>query len=471
MHEYRHLHPLQIFPFIGKYLFLLLLPLVRGLLAARSPAAFSAWLRGAWLDLLVIAAIVLFAYLSWRCSTFCYTATHLTLRRGLFFRQETVLPLRNVTTLSVESPWYLMPVHARRVFLDTPGRKRRTADFELLLHSRDADELLSFARPRGGDDAPIVYRARRWDLLFLSELVTSTPTAVLFLATVFQQSGRILGEEFQALVLAELQNIAALATFIPRTTALAALLLLIAWGIGFVRNLLHHSGFTVTRHRAALHMHTGLFTKRDHVCALADINFLDCRQSVFGRFFRLQCAFIHCVGYGKRKNDASVLFPALTRQNSGELSRLLPEFLPTPATLRPSRSALFRYTRLPLLACMLPTPTVILLTHRLPFWTELIHFGGLMAFLPAAWWLLLSIFDCFSAGIGVSDTTYTLRYARGFCLHTVILPREKVSQICLRQSVFQKRRGCCDVLFYSHHERRAVHRVRHLPLSQVQTLR
>ena len=143
MGEYRHLHPLQIFPFIGKYLFLLFLPLLRGLLAVRNPAAFSEWLRGAWFDILILLLIVLFAYLSWRHSTFCRTATHLIIRRGLFIRQETILPLGRITTLSVESPFYLVPLRAKRVFVDTAGGKRRTADFQLLLHSRDIHFLKS----------------------------------------------------------------------------------------------------------------------------------------------------------------------------------------------------------------------------------------------------------------------------------------------------------------------------------------
>ena len=104
MIEEKRLHPLQIIPYVGKYLFLLLLPAARGLLAIRSPEALYAWVRGAWFDILILLMIVLFSYLTWRCNTFSCDGENLIFKNGLFIRRESRIPLGHITTLSSEAP-------------------------------------------------------------------------------------------------------------------------------------------------------------------------------------------------------------------------------------------------------------------------------------------------------------------------------------------------------------------------------
>lgn len=471
MIDEKRLHPLQIIPYIGKYLFLLLLPAARGLLAIRSPEALYAWVRGAWFDILVLLVIVLFSYFTWRCNTFACDGENLIIKSGLFIKRESRIPLAHITTLSSEAPFYLVPVGARRVFVDTAGGALRSFDFQLLMRSRDAEALLSLRLQKPTVQERGVYRPKWRYLVFLSVVVSSTLTGVLFVATAFNQAGKILGREFQQLLLSELETLAGVVEFIPRTAALIALIVLIGWGITFLRNLLHYVGFSVTRYNTFLYIRTGLFIRRQYTCPVKGINYLDYRQSVLSNILRLNVVFIQCIGYGKRKNDKAVLVPAASRTTTDRtVKKLLWEFSRKPVQVRPAFGALWRYTRWQLLACALLVPAVMIFSHFFPFWAELIRLGGAVCVFPLVWRLVLALFERAATGIAAGDDCLTLCYAKGFVLHTVVLPHDRVSCIQLRQSVFQKPVGACDVWIYSYNERATAHRIRQLPLADVKKI-
>lgn len=463
-------HPLRLLPFIGKYLFLLLLPLFRGLLTVRDPKGLESWLRGSWFDIVIILLILAFAYFSWRCSRIRIENDVLTVHNGWFFHRESTVSLHEVTTLSVETPFYLRPFRAKRVLIDTAGGVWHNPDFSLLLYAEDADTLLA-SRVSNVTSSHRYYRAKLRYLLFLSFCVSNSFTGILVSVAFFDQSGRILGAEFQQRLLSGLDTVAAPLRFLPHTAAITALLLLIGWGVYFSRNLLHYIGFCVTRQKDVLHIHNGFLSKREYTCPIGAINYLDFRQTVLGKILRLYTVFIHCIGYGKRKNDKAVLLPAAGAAAARRVTeQLLAEFPREAVTVRPGKYALWRYVRWPLLLFIGIPFAVYILALFIADFTELVHFIGTMLCVPILWWLILKVLDRNTAGIGETPHCLTVCYAQKLTLHTVVIPKNRISFIRLRQTVFQKRRDVCDVFLYTHDERRRRHHIRQLPKKDVQKL-
>ena len=86
---------------------------------------------------------------------------------------------------------------------------------------------------------------------------------------------------------------------------------------------------------------------------------------------------------------------------------------------------------------------------------------------PCLWLLTVRILDRCTAGLGYAGGRYTLCYSRRLTLHRVTVPVDKVAAVHIRQSLWQRRRGVCDLKLYSYHEFRHPHRVRHLRLEDV----
>ena len=96
-------HPITILEFVSKYLFLLLIPVLRGLFYLLTTSHdFYNWLAGAWVDLLVVLFILLASYLRWRFQFYRYDEQGLTVRRGVLIRRTVTIPQSSISTLTVE---------------------------------------------------------------------------------------------------------------------------------------------------------------------------------------------------------------------------------------------------------------------------------------------------------------------------------------------------------------------------------
>lgn len=463
-------HPIAMLRYTYRYLFLLLLPLGRGLLYVRTPAGLYHWLRGTWLDLTVVLLLLLLPLAEWYRHTYAVTSYGFLIRRGLPLWRETTLPRHSITTLTVERPWYLRILGAVRIAIDTDAGSPYRADHRLIIKAAQAAAILA-QRQAAATRAVYTYRPPRSHVVVFSILASNSLSGVLLLATTLYQTGRILGEGVQDTLLNNVEAIAGLLTVIPRTAAVIALTVLAGWGAGVVRNLLRYLPFRVTRTENALHIRTGAPVRRDHLCAVSAVNYVDHRQSLMSRLLRLHTVFVNCVGYGKEKNAMAVLLPACPRDAAlYAVERLLPAYRQQPVSLRPRRWAILRYLRTPLLVAALLLPVSRLLQGLLPNWQELLYYLTFIAYVPCAGALAVGLLAFFTTGMAVKDGYYTLRYARHFTFHTVVVPPDKVVTRLLRQNPLQRLTGSCDVLVYTHNERRLHHRIKSVPLSQAAAL-
>lgn len=447
MNEVKRQHPLAVVHAFGSYILLLLLPLLRSLLLLRS--SFWVWVEGVWQDALVLAAFLIFGYLRWRMNTCQLLEEGVICRDGVLFRRSRYIDYRSLTSVTLERPFYIRPFKITRVRLETDAGDKKEPDVSLLLRSRDADELAAAAgRGLSGQKMIRSYKPNSLSVAFLSLLTSDSLTGVLFAATLISQTGKLLGEEAEERLITSLTRVMQLLAFgLPPAAAFLALTLLGGWLLDFVINLVNHLGFAAVRDGRQLTVRAGVLTVREYRLAVDKINFLQLRQSLLTRLLGYCSVMINCTGYGKGKNELAVLLPAADqRELRRGLRLILPEIRPSYGGCHPSKRTLTRFLIPPL-----TTLGVILLAlgavwHFLPGFREITFFLGLMAVLPALWWLLVKIAAFRHVGLEVKGNTCTFRTVFGYAIYTTCTPKDKIALAELRQSLFQKMSGCCDVV-------------------------
>ncbi len=466
----RRQHPIAILQYTYRSLYLLLVPLLRGLSHIRTPEGLYNWLRGTWIDVLAVALLLVFPLLAWSRHTFALTDKAFIIRRGVVVQRTTVIPRQHIATLFVEQPFLLRPLQAVRLSIDTDAGGRRRVDFRLTLHARRVAAILE-QQPAETQLPQEVYRAKISRVLLLSLLSSNSFSGILLLALTFQRAGYLWGQAFQNKVWGDLEAAAEAVKVIPRTAALLAILLLGGWCVAATGNLLRHSPFRVIRCAGNLTLRVGFITRREYMCRLSAVNYVDIRQTLGSRLLRLRTVFIRCIGYGKAKNTLSVLLPFCREKTAqAELARLLPEYRSTPVSLRPIPRSLPRYCLFPLVSIAVLHPASLLLQWHLPAWEELIGYLTFMALLPCLWLLAIRVIDRYTAGLAHRDGMITMRYARLFTLHTVLIPEDKVVSVRLTQSIFQRRVGSCTVRLYTYNEARQPHRLLNVPFTEATQL-
>ena len=456
----RRQHPIAILRYSFRYLFLLTVPLLRGSRYIQSPQGLYRWVQGAWIDISAIILLLLLPTLLWWGHKYTLTDESFILQRGFIIRFKTVIPRRHISTLSVERPFYLRVLRAARIAVDTDAGIRYRADFTLTVSEQHAREILA---ERQKTDEPIRHRYRApWaHIVVLSLLVSNSLSGVLILASAFYRSGRLLGEALP--LVGNLENAAAYLHIIPRTTAFFVLVLLSGWGIAAVRNLLRHLPFNATRYPSQLAIRNGAITRRDHLCSICSVHYIDYRQTLLCKLFRLSIVFIHCIGYGKGRDSLSLLIPACpTKRAKRQANLLMPEFQTQTVTVRPAPRSLWRYIAMPLCGMLFIYPTAYVIAPLFSLWRDILINLALIVYIPLIWAITVRIIDRYTSGIGCNDTFVTLRYSKRLTFHTVTVSKADIVSCHFRQSVFQRRRKKGDLIILTYSEEPRRHRIRHI---------
>lgn len=449
-------HPVNILENTSRFLILLLLPIIRALWAAFWTGGFYTWLSGAWFDLLILAVILGLGVYSWYIYVFSFNSDGIYVRKGVWFRQQRFLAFEEMTAVSIETPWYYRPFHIVHLKADTDGGSPATADFSITVKADVADNLMLYSKLPFSETTQLkrFYIPGNLYIAIFSLLTSSTLTGAIYLAASVSQIGDIFGKDIQDRIVTGITKIVERIAFgLPPVAAYIAYAILGCWLVSFVRNLLQHMRFTASRRGDLLDVQSGLLTRRRFSITVTRINSLTIRQSLITKLLGLFSVFVYCTGYGKAKDEMSVLMPAgAAKDLHANLAMLLPEIQRAPRRIKPKLVNLSRF--------LIPPGTLILCVaaaglvgaYFLPSFKTTLFFLTVIVEIPSVWWLIVKIYAFFASGIGANEKVVTLYYTYGFRINTVVIPREKISKIEISQTLFQISTKCCDVTFCTYGE-------------------
>lgn len=460
----RRAHPIAIFAFLYRFIFLLILPLLRGFLTALSGNIFD-WAKGAWFDIIVVILIIALAILKWWTFSYIMDTDGIAYKSGIFMRQSTFIPAHRISMLATLKPFWLRPFGICKLRLDTIAKHPRKADLVFYLRYRDAQRLMLMHMPPGIQSSQAkIYRPPMYSVVFLSLFTSNTFIGVMFISTFVSQAGKIIGSTMSDLLVYTFEEIIRKIAFgIPPIAAWIAVVLTSGWGIAFLMNLLQTKNLKTTRINGLVHISGGVLVEKEYLIDMRDLSYIDIRQSLLTRAFRLYSVYLTAIGTGKDKSDIAAIIPfAREKHVMKQLSRLLPNYQPEAPQLRPNRGALLKFIIAPFWPCLLLPILTAYLHHIFPVWGNIILFAGLMLCVPSYWFLGVRIMDFLSSGASRQGDCYTLRYSNLFYLHTIVLHRDQIAHVNMRQSILQRRTNKCDIVISSRAEGRKTHHLRNL---------
>lgn len=470
--KFRHSHPINILEHTSKFLVLLVFPIIRALLFTN--VGFYAWLKGAWFDLLIIFMIVALGFFAWFKYLYSTTDEGIYIRKGVIIVKNRFIPYKNLSVLSIEKPFFLMPFGAVRVNADTDGGLPTIPDFKITIKKKELDELIEKATTPFINQGEIkrVYLPKNFYIAILSFIVSNTLTGVIFTSTFVSGIGRVLGKEIENQMKGQLTAIVEKLAFgIPPVAATIGFVLLGGWGVSFILNVIRHLRFSVTRQSKNLHIKMGIITQREHFLTVNRINLVELRQTFLTKIFGFYSAFVHCNGYGKKKDELSILMPAGERHDLQQnIKILLPEIPICKPTIKPKKKYLSRFL-IPPINCILGVLVLwIGLAIVFPQFHDIIFFIGIMAEILCVWYLFVKVLSYFHTGIGYSDDVYTFCYTYGYKIKTVAVPKQRIVHLTIRQSMFQLMSGSCDLVVLTFSEGKKRHVIPSIKLEEAKKI-
>lgn len=464
-------HPIAILRYVSKNFWLLLIPLLRGLLALRFD--FYNWLSGAYLDILVVLAIFGAAFFHWWNVNFCIGKKRIYVRTGLFIRESMKIPYTSITAVSIKKSFAMRPLRAVTILLDTDSsstvNKREDPDVKLIIREKDVDKLLTYFKAES-DEKKICYKSNRRRMLFFSLAFSSALSGLIYFGTFLIQGGRLVGNELEERFLGAVNNVTRVAEKViygitPVTVGII-IILGAGWLYSFISNYLRHINFELEKSKNGIQIKSGFFSRWLYYINADKVNYADLRQNMLMKIFRVMSVNVSCSGYGKQKNEIPVFVPVTGKKNVAEvMEKFLPEF---------SSDEGARYDVKPsYIMKFLGPPSVLIFAIILlfsavvfffPEWYSVALFAAAMGEIVAVHLLIVNLAAFLSNGVEICKGSIVVRYCKAFGFHNVIAPLDKISEIRISQNFLQKLNGSCNFLLYTRGERATRHRIRGLQL-------
>ena len=438
-------HPLYCYYDSKKWILLLLLPVLR---VVFSPRDIVFILLASLRDVVLAALLIGYSVMKWKKARYSLHGG-LTLRQGLVYRRTLRISAEDAASVEMERTPLMWLARGRRVRINTAGLRRR-ADATIYLPASATRGTLQ----KGAGRPWRRYAARAFPVAVMSASSSNAALGLLTLAPAVRQAGQILGREMTGEVYNLMDRL--LSISLPPLFNTLTNVLILGWAYAFMHMFIRTAGFYAERDGEQLHVTSGLLTRRDVYIDCSRITALELRQTLFMRLFSLHTVTITAAGYGREKGARPLIIPAARpKELCAALDVLLPEYPICAGSLRPAKSALWRYVWPPLLLAA---------GSFLPLFLGGV-WGTLAAvwFLAGTWWLFIRLTGYFRAGFGVGRGAVTMRYPRGLALYEIHVPCEVADCLMITRSPWERRNGTCTAELRCFGEKRRRHRVRALP--------
>ncbi|EGC01682.1 PH domain-containing protein [Ruminococcus albus] len=468
----RRQHPVKIIMYIARYIWLLLIPLAKYLIATRFD--FQNWVKTNWVDILSLSVMIGYGILRWVFVYFEIEEDSIISHTGYFGIEKTQVYFSEMSSMSLCQGYIFRLLGACTVYIDTDARSIQNTDIRLDISQKQAFRIYELATAKCRSKPKYIYTSRKKSLFIFSLLFSSTLSGMLLTLTFIYQAYRIVGREIEEQFLARVNTeLEKLTVHIPKYLIVAALVVAGSWLVSFLSNLLRHWGFSCTRCADLLMISSGKGTKRRHVIVRDRINFIDYQQSMFMKLFGICSVQVNCTGYGKRHLELSALVPiTTTAMAENSVKQLLPGVPKVEYDVRTGWADLRRFVMLPMLVCLLPgvlykvlcevIPQFEMVVKTIPDWKSALTNLSVISMIPLVWLVLVKTNAAFNTAAGFGGGHCVLSYCKFYRFHRTAVRLDRISKIKISRNPFQRMNGTCNLSVYTSAERSSCHLVKGL---------
>lgn len=466
-----HEHPVRIMKYSLKNIWLLIFPLLRGLNVFRFNAQdFYIWLKGAWLDILVIGIIMLFGFVQWYFSRIYILEDSIVHRSGFLLRVRKAVPFDSVSVATAEYPFYLIPIKGVRLSCDTRAGFAKSADMKVLVTEKVCREIMKHMPDVVQKDINSdIKKPNAVSVLLFSVFFSSGFSGVVYITAFFMKGGNIAHD----IILMYLNRVteatekisSKFLLKIPAVALIVGVIFVSAWLLSFFVNMLRYSRFHIESDMKCIKIACGITNRRQYRIKVSHMNYIDLRQNLIMKIAGAVSVSVSCAGYGADSHHIPVLLPIKMEKHIGKSLSKFGVTSDIERDFKPKITSWFNYTFQPLIFSIALFPANSLFVKFFPNFAELSRFFAIMLEIPAVWLIIVKTAALLTSGISFYDDKILIKCSHLTDFHTIISDRANAVKLEIRQTVFQKISKKCSVSVWLCGEKRSKYTVRAINMS------
>ena len=435
-------HPLMLYRFLKPFLFVLVLPFIKGAVQYLLYKEVS----GVW-TLEFIAFSFIFSVALLRMFSFSLTVEDdfLTVRNGFFLRRKVKIPRKELSSISYRRNLADLIFSSVTFRLNTEAGSTEKADVEFKLSRRSAKALWEFLYV---GDVKADYRFSPIKIAALSASGSSFLTGILVAVPTIAFLGKLLGISIERLLIGRLSELALkVNNYFPPIVNLITLIFLLFYGVSFIASLVKNIDFRLKNGKKTIETVSGLFVRRHTAFSKHKVNCILIDQTPLMRLFGLYTMSAAVGGYGNLKGERPAVIPCGTkREITAKRDKLFPFLNTSSYVLKPKgdRRTRRRFAFMPTVYYSIISAVAILSFYLLKSFFSPVFFLCIVAAVINTYYLYICMWESKNGRLILSKNC-SVQGTKRLSSRELNCQSEKIAVIKVYRTPADRRYGTCKV--------------------------
>lgn len=457
-------HPLMIMSLMKPFLFVLVLPVLKGALEYVLNRTITGVLR---LEALAFVAILVFAYLQFRSFRLLCSESAVTIEMGIIIRKRSVINIERLSSVqTVQNPFDAV-FRAVTYCINTEAGRKAESDFKFKLSVRDSKEVSQLLY---GKKNPTAVKFSAVKVAMMAATTSSAVTGMIVGVPVINRAGNLLGIALSEMLFDEINNISGkINTYFPPIVNTITLIFLLSYAVAFLYAFFKYINFSLSLEKDKLEVRSGFFVRSRTSFNKASVNDVKVEQTPLMRFFRRYALKVSVGGYGEAKRESAVIVPSGRRgEIRRQFSAYFPFLEPDGSSLRAKRDFVTknRFLYWPGVFFIITGAVSVVLALIFKDFGRLILFLTLVVCAVILYYADLAMFEYRCGRLSMGKNIFA-KSVKGFRTCELYCPKEKIGQIKIIRNLPDIPLKTCKVVITVRSESADRIKVRHLNYSEV----
>ena len=302
-------HPLMILNIVKPFMFVLVLPVIKGFLQYLLSGKITGVLP---LEIAAVVLIFAVAFLSFKAFRITIDDKKVIINKGFFIRTQAVINRDRLSSVTSKRGPFDIIFGSVTYKVNTEAGASGKTDFSFKLRINDAKEVFLYLY--GEEDRTTV----RFNLLKSAVFAAATSSAITGLVVgvpIINNLGKILGVALSKTLFDEISNASSrFDKYFPPIVNIVTLILILGYVTAIFITFVKMLRFGVSTGKEKIEVKSGITLKRRTVFKKAAINDVCIEQTPIMRLFRMFSMRAAVGGYGDKRGEKAIIVPAASHK-------------------------------------------------------------------------------------------------------------------------------------------------------------
>ena len=435
-------HPLMILSFIKPFLFVLFLPIIKGIIHYFTNRTITGVII---FEILLLAIVFIIAVLKCRAFRLIIEEDNVTVKTGFVFVKQATIKASQLS--SVESRQNPLDAVFRSVTysINTEAGRKNRADFKFKLSVKNSREISGILY---GTKETQRVKFSVFKIAILAATTSSAFTGIIIGVPIINKAGDLFGIGLSKMLFDEINNVSnKFSLYFPPIVNVISLIFLLAYVVSFVYSFLKYINFRLRLNDEKLEVRSGFFVRSRNSFKRSSVNDVRIEQTPLMLLFGRYAMKVSVGGYGDSKSESEVLVPSakLTEINQ-ELKEYFPMLKVKGRVTKAPRTAFTKSRFLFLPSVFLIIVLALSITLALIFkdFGRLILFISLLSLIAVFYYAYISL-RIYKHGKIIFGETMFAHSIKGLRICKLYCPKQNVGQIKITRFFTDFSQNTCRV--------------------------